>query len=78
MAKICIFFQADLFYCIVQENTCSNRTLASTVYQKSKLLGGDQINLQSLLSNHTIGLCLTSGGNQKISLGNMYFVTAIT
>lgn len=33
--KICIFFQADLFYCMqAQENTCSDITLASMVYKK--------------------------------------------
>lgn len=41
--KICTFFQTDLFYCIVQEDTCNNITLASMVYKKSKLLRDDQI-----------------------------------
>lgn len=33
-SKICIFFRACLFYCVVQENTCGNIILSSVEYKK--------------------------------------------
>lgn len=35
-SKICIFFQACLFYCLLQENTCGNIILSAVVHKKSK------------------------------------------
>lgn len=49
-SHICIFFQADLFYCRVQETSCSNIMLASMVYKKN-FLRDNQINLQIWLNN---------------------------